>query len=133
MNISRQRGFLCFWAVVVVSSLMVGCFVRPSQQYETVQTQSVVLSQPSQVVYTQPQPVVVQRPTVYVRQQPIYVSAPSGVLTPVRVSVPSQVYSAYAGHHCVPGTTRICEAYCGSGVQYCNPDGYSWGSCIESY
>ena len=24
-------------------------------------------------------------------------------------------------------------AYCGYGVQYCNPGGLSWGSCIENY
>ena len=111
--------------------LMGGCVVRPTQQpYQTVQTQSYVVQQPQQVVYTRP--VVVQRPvSVVYRTAPIVYTSPSRVMTPVRVSVPSQVYYRNVGSQCVPGTSRQCYAYCGYGVQYCSGDGMSWGTCIE--
>lgn len=112
--------------------LALGGCVRASHQLQTVETQQVVWTQ-SQPVVIQPQPqVVVQRPVVVRRQvvvQRPVVYRSSGPLTPVRVSVPSQVASY---RHCSPGTVRQCDAYCGYGYQTCNSDGYSWGPCIES-
>lgn len=35
---------------------------------------------------------------------------------------------------CVPGSRRYCDdpMYCNWGVQYCNDDGLSWGTCTET-
>lgn len=122
--------------------LLGGCMVRPTQPLGTVHTRSVVLQQPAQVVYRQPvyrQPVVVQRPATIVyrtapvvyRTAPVVIRQASSVMTPVRMSVPAQVYNRNIGSQCVPGTSRQCYAYCGYGVQHCNGNGTGWGSCIE--
>ena len=121
--------------------LLGGCFVRPTQ-LGTVHTQAVVVQQPAQVVYRQPvyrQPVVVQRPATIVyrtapvvyRTSPVVIRRPSSVMTPIRMSVPAQVYNRNFGSQCVPGTSRQCYAYCGYGVQHCNGNGSGWGTCIE--
>ena len=119
-------------SVLSVFVLLGGCIVRPTQPLDTVHTQTAIVQQPAQVVYTQP--VVVQRPaTIVYRTAPVVIRQPSGVITPVRVSVPSQVYYRNVASQCVPGSSRQCYAYCGYGVQYCNADGLSWGTCIENY
>ena len=78
---------------------------------------------PAPVVVSQPAPVVVYRRATYTYP------APSPVIRPVRYVSP---YVSRA-RTCVPGTTRVCDAYCGSGIQYCNADGYGWGGCVEGY
>lgn len=135
---NRVRSARTVSCLVAILGVLVfnGCIVRPTGALQQTQTQTVSYTQP--VVYTQPAPVVVQRPvTVVYRTAPVvYRATPtvyrssSNVMTPVRISVPG-VVSAYSA--CAPGTSRTCDAYCGQGVQFCNTDGLSWGSCIESW
>lgn len=130
-----------------------GCVIRPTGP--TAGTGAYYAAQPQPVVVAQPQPVVVQPAPVVVQPAPVVVSrppvvvyrAPSPVRTPVRVyaaGVPIRpasypVYSGYSpypvyptyGYPCMPGTTRVCEAYCGSGYQVCSADGSGWSACIE--
>ncbi len=143
---ARFRLVLSVAAGLCLALVLGGCVIRPTGTPPT--AAPVYVSQPQPFAVAQP--LVVQPAPIVVRQPPIvvYRPAPSPVRTPVRVyagGVPirpvgypvysgysSPVYPAY-GYPCVPGTTRVCEAYCGSGYQVCSSDGSGWGGCIESY
>jgi hypothetical protein len=123
----------------LVVALLVGCANHANQQYYTVPGYQMVVSQPQpvvvtqpQVVYTQPRYVVTQPRYVVSRPAQVVVRAPV-VYTQPPVMNPARVYVGNVGsyRHCAPGSVRQCEAYCGGGIQTCNYDGMSWGSCVE--
>ncbi len=115
--------------VLFAAALLAGCPNHANQQGYTVTGYRVVVTQSQPVVVSQPQPVYVTQPRVVVHRPVVY-TQPAPVQRPVRVYVGGS-YPVY--RHCSPGATRHCEAYCGGGIQTCNPDGMSWGPCIEQY
>ena len=129
---SRARGTRGVVLVGVGALLLLGgCVVRSAPQPVVPREGYVLQAAP---VYPS-QPGLVQQPPIVV-----YHPSPVAVRAPVRYyasGVPVGVYyqPRYVGGTyamvCNPGSTRVCEAYCGSGYQQCSPDGGSWGPCIE--